>query len=692
MSLTFQAISHRDTLLAAVIALGDKNSKTLGMLPEGAFLHHAKKKTIIVALDGQHLAGYILFRISQRKRLVSITHLCIHENYRSKGVSAELIKEVKKRYEHLFAGISLTCREDYKDASRLWEKFGFKPVHRKRSRSKEEHFLIKWLYDFGNPDLFTYQAKEDAKVKALLDCSVLIPLSEPLSINNTEAHSLHADWLQEEVEFVYAQEIFNELNRDLDKVRAAKTREFLKRYDAVKFKPDDRDDILSALENLKPGNSSNDISDRKQLAECVTSGVTYFITLDRDILDLNEELFKRYSLQVLRPADFILLIDEITNTFDYHSLRLAGANYETGKIKSDEIEKIVRVFWGQNRNERKSELRDAVIKCSSDPKNGIVRIVKDSLNNRIASYGVIVTENGLYVEFIRILKLKISLVLFQQLIKDLIILSLEKSLSVVIIKEDNFSEVQHSILSSMGFQQYDNAWKKISLSGLHTLEELSSNFLIRDHFDVESIVHKIQHSDEALKEVLKLELERKLWPAKISQILIPVYIIPIKPLWASQLFDYYIANSNLFGSRESLTWSRENVYYRSVKPVSERAPGRILWYLSSEDKSATGRNKGIVACSYLDEVYVDRAKDIFQKLKHYGVYEWADVYKLAKGQILSDIKALKFSDTEVFEKIVSLDKITQIMLFHDRPKNSFASPVEVSIDIFNAIYKLGTNE
>jgi hypothetical protein len=194
----------------------------------------------------------------------------------------------------------------------------------------------------------------------------------------------------------------------------------------------------------------------------------------------------------------------------------------------------------------------------------------------------------------------------------------------------------------------------------------------------------------ATKMTLMLELERKLWPLKITDITIPTYIIPIRPLWAAQLFDFHLANVSLFGAAESLAWSRENIYYRSINPVSEKAPARILWYVSSEEK-VIGRSRGITATSYLDEVYVDRAKEIFRKYKRFGVYEWKDIYNLSGGAILSEIKALKFSDTEVFENIIDLDRINEIMLKNHRPKNTFASPVEVSNVIFKEIYETGKN-
>jgi ribosomal protein S18 acetylase RimI-like enzyme/predicted nucleic acid-binding protein len=691
MNLTLKTVSHRDDLLSKVIDLGDQNSKTLGILPRGAFLQHAKNKTIIAALDAGFLTGYILFRISQGKRLVSITHLCIHPSHRRKGVAKFLLEELVKKYRNNFRGISLMCRQDYEEASILWRNFGFKSMNVKRSRSKDENYLINWRYDFGNPDIFSFANDINPKIRALIDCNIIIALSDNIHDHSSDANALTADWLREEVEFVCAQESFNELHRDKDKDRANRTRQFLRKFDHVKFKPEDRDNLLKTLTDLIPGSSENDVSDKNQLAECIASDVKYFITQDEKILATKDDLNKRYALEVVSPIEFILLIDEKSNALNYHALRLAGANYGLARIRSEEIDMVIDEFSGKNKNEKQSELKARILVCAKDLKNGLVRTVKNNKSETMAMYALRAEGGSLNVYCIRIQRSKINNVLFQQLIKDIVNRAVDSVINTVAILEPQLSEQQTHILASMGFELSGDSWRKILILGQYSTPDLLEHPLMTSNFDVTVIRQKIEEAEASLKEILKVDLERKCWPVKLKDILIPTYIIPIKPRWAAQLFDYHIADSNLFGAKPELSWNRENIYYRSIKPVSEQAPARILWYLSSETKSFTGRNKGIVACSYLDGVYVDSVKIIFQRFKNYGVYEWEDVYELAKGEIMTSIKALKFSDTEVFKNIVPLLEITKIMRRHNRPKNTFASPVEVSTEIFNDIYRQAKN-
>ena len=73
----------------------------------------------------------------------------------------------------------------------------------------------------------------------------------------------------------------------------------------------------------------------------------------------------------------------------------------------------------------------------------------------------------------------------------------------------------------------------------------------------------------------------------------------------------------------------------------------------------------------------------------WSFYEWKDVYNLAEQNSEKEIKAIKFSDTEVFKNTIGLNKITKILEENGRVKNTFTSPLEVSNEIFNKIYEIG---
>jgi hypothetical protein len=236
----------------------------------------------------------------------------------------------------------------------------------------------------------------------------------------------------------------------------------------------------------------------------------------------------------------------------------------------------------------------------------------------------------------------------------------------------------------------NNSWCKSTLSGIIKSNELSMKFPeIYKKVDSDKLEHLFSNDYSPLKQSIIYEIERKLFPLKFSDLELPCYIIPIKPYWASQLFDKISANHQIFGAPALKIWNRENVYYRSIKPVSEKVPARILCYSSSQKGFV--RQNSIIATSYLDSVTIDKVKVQYSKYKKYGIYDWKDIYNLAKNDIENDVKALIFSETEVFKEAIPFKRITEILLLNGFKKNTFASPLEVNFKVFNDFYKLVNN-
>ena len=241
----------------------------------------------------------------------------------------------------------------------------------------------------------------------------------------------------------------------------------------------------------------------------------------------------------------------------------------------------------------------------------------------------------------------------------------------ILVSESQLSEEQKVILAKFGFLFDSCIYKKYVCCDVICKNDI--NYYIKNRDISISIL-------DSRKDASLFAIERTLFPLKIHDINIPCYIIPIKPYWAGELFDKSIAGENLFGANVSRLWNVENVYYRHTKPITEKFPARILWYASSG--KSTIRNKAIVACSYLDEVFTGLPKELFRKHKHYGVYEWSHIYDLCDKNINNPIRALKFSQTEVFKNPVKYSTVIKIL----GKNNTLASPVEIPTSVFTQIY------
>lgn len=681
-------INQHHRFFQDVIALGKKHSQTLGFMPDGGFIDHARKKCIIVAHSGTELIGYLMFRLVVRYSRISIVHLCVTEESRGHGVPTKLLDELRRKYEATYMGISLSCRADYFHATELWKRYGFVCKGQVRSRSIDENYLYKWWYDFNKPDLFSgVENSTTLKVKALLDANIILKLRdndiefEP----SQDPRSLMADWLVEEVDYFYAPELLNEITRDKNYKRAEKTRAFLQNFLVARFDIEKYKDVSNLLKSFIPGNTENDRSDRKQLATSIVAEIPYFVTLDQGILEKREEIENNFRIQVFCPHEFIIEIDQLVNKEEYSPVRLAGVTFHSiSNVSKSELDIYIDQFLSKSESERKISFKNIVYGEASKINLSKIKVIK-SEGKAIAFFAYKSEGTELVISFIRLSETDQKQTLFMQLVSDFINKAISKGLPSIQIQESFLSESQQSVLQRMGFNRQSTGWIKAVISKM--IESYQLTDFIGDIWEsnlAEEITDPVS-SDE--KQKILLKLERRLFPLKLLDLDIPCYIVPIKPYWAGQLFDPNISGVTLFGANPEKLWNMENVYYRHVRPINEVSPARILWYASGNKHFA--RSSSIVASSYLDEVMTDKPKVLFQKNKHYGIYEWKNIYELCSNDINVPIKALRFSGTEVFHNPIKLSLIRQIFVSNGRKENTFASPVKVDKNIFNQIYQIG---
>lgn len=688
MKTEFINANHR--FFSEVKLLGTRNSSTLGFMPEGGFLDHANKKCIVIAYKEERFAGYLMFRVVPRLHRIAIVHLCVHDEFRGKNVSTLLLNTLRDKYcNNTYNGILLSCRADYKFASEVWKRYGFVCKHTKRSRSIDENYLNIWWYDFNIPDLFSLATQSSVKIKVLLDANIVIKLRD--NADNFEPaqdpRSLLADWLVEEIDYYYAPEINNEILRDGDKKRVKQTRAFLSHFSEAKIDVEECKRIAENLKGILCGTTDNDHSDRVQLATAIISETSYFITLDLGIIEKRSEIEDKYDIQIFTPQELILKIDQLFNKEEYSPAKLAGVTFHSiAKVSNSELESHIDLFLNKAQSESKKKFQNIVCNEIDSVKNSKLKTIKLH-NQTIAFFGYKYEHQTLLIRFIRLAETEYKQTLFMQLISDFINKTIRKGLSQIHIQENFLSENQRLILSRMGFDYISGVWQKAVFNQVIHSSHIST---LSQEFANHSFINRLENASEEERNDLLFQLERKFFPLKVSNLELPCYVIPIKPYWAGQLFDPHISGITLFGADEKKMWNFENIYYRSTKPITEVAPARILWYASS-DKN-TQRSQSIVASSYLDEVMTGKPKDIFRQNKHYGIYEWKDIYKLCKQDIEIPIRALRFSGTEVFINPVKLSSIQEIFIANGRPANTFASPVKIDSNIFNQIYQAGVRE
>lgn len=276
--------------------------------------------------------------------------------------------------------------------------------------------------------------------------------------------------------------------------------------------------------------------------------------------------------------------------------------------------------------------------------------------------------------------------------------SIAQNLSQVIITDHNLSELDQDILKAEYFIQGSGSSDLIKLCPRATM---SSNEVLDYLQKIPSDIPAYSKASEVLCDQLSasdfgeypsrsLDVERILWPLKISDAGLSSFIIPIKPEAAKELFDENLAQENLFGVyNPSLFINLESVYYKSKQSPKgmKQAPYRVLWYVSqSKDKGYTQQLSSVRACSQVDQVIFGQPEELYEKFQNLGFYS-LDQVRSCSSNASGEVMAIKFSHTELFQSPVSLSQIAQITSRKIVPQ----SPILIEPEHFIQIYRLGFN-
>ncbi len=691
-------LDGKSPYLDEVVDLGTKNSATLGFLPRGAFEGHAKRKQIIVALDRtKKIIGYLLYRTNQSNDFAYITHLCVDENVRRKSVAQLLFEKFKSIVLHNYVGIKVRCRRDY-EASKVWPKLGFYARDEIKGRSKHGSTLTIWWYDFGVPNLFTFANAQRtlSKIKVPLDANIFFELMDQPTPKNEESHALLADWLEENIALCVTAELFNEIDRQEDEKKRIRAKNFAETFILLPTRPDDQyQEIKSHLRTFFPRKlSERDWSDIRQLARAIAAGAPFFVTCDGNLLKKSKQIEECFNIQIIRPSHFIIHQDELIRDAEYKPIRLAGTKLQ--KTRVDTAHSIVlEDSFRHFKSETKSCFKNYMQPFLADPITYETVVLKDADKELgLITFGR-QHSNQLDIPIIRIKQGYLSAIIAKHIIFDTIFISSKESRVLTKITDSNLSDEIIDTLKESGFILAGDCWIKANLNMVKTIKDILPELnSLKGQFKTESqyFNHLINVLNEAvaannIKSIF--EVERSLFPCKISDIDIPAFVVSINPEWAEELFDSELLRQTLFGGKPDLLLNTENAYYRDCAQKILTAPARILWYVNKGKGQYQG-TKAIRACSYLDEVVIDKPKALFSRFERYGIYKWKDVFEIAKEDINKKIMAFRFSNTELFKTPVHRDILQAIWKKEEDKNFHIQGPISIPHERFFHLYKLGT--
>lgn len=695
---TIVEVSYGSRLAAEVRHLWRAHSDTLGFMPEGGFDDAMRRRELLAATDGSvALAGYVLFRSTSKSQVV-IVHLCVSSKCRGQGVARALFDAVRDRAEGKHE-IRLRCRRDFA-ANALWPRLGFLAITEEPGRAAGATLTI-WRYELAQlPLLAAINKCGRAKaVPVTIDANVFFDLGDERS-RPTESQGLLADWFQEFAELCVTGELLNEIDRCKDPIERRRQRARFANYRQLPRAVAQENNVFPLVKGLLPQDTRpRTLSDARQLAMAIAGAVTFFVTRDVAVLEIADILYEQFGMEVLSPHEVIRRFDELRREQDYRPHRLfVEHGIRMTSARAGDLDRIINLLHhGEHLDEPRRKTSGTLRAMLAHPTRFTISIV-DHCQNLLAIY---VTERSFdgttfKVPYFAVDASSLGRTASHHYAEHLVNLALNVNCRIIVVEravrvDDALSEAGFWFEEGVGWVKLAVPISSDAAGVASAVERLGRESSTAKVF-AERIAYELRAVPSTTRDATRprghlVAVERALWPVKILQTRLPCYVVPIQPRWAKELFDRQLAEGTLFGADPRLVLNSENVYYRAAKPAIVSAPARVLWYVSY-DRSYAG-SMAVRACSYVDEVVVGPAKDLFRRFRRLGVYQWSDVLLRAHGEPQKEIMAFRFSKTELFTHPVGWDDTQALLTTHAGRRSQFQGPVAVSEECFFAMYHLG---
>jgi len=688
-----EVVTEDSPHLDEVKRLWRANRKTLGPYPNGAFAERAQSGEILAAIDDGAVVAYTLYYTSERHRRARLTHLCVDSDRRGEGLGRLLLGELRTRTAS-HKGIGLYCRRDY-EAWNLWPRLGFVPISEKVGRSKDGHELTYFWLQHPHPTLFSPQ-EDDERLKVVIDSNIFLDFDDPARNGADETAGMTADWLQPLIEICVNDELYVEIFRNDD---SEQRKDRLSKAHVFACLESNTDDFLAAQQSIRAllgqPRAERDESDQRHLARTVASDATVFVTRDEPVLKVADDVYDQHGLSVVRPAQLVARFEELRNERDYQRARLAGTPLQFRRASAD-ASRLADHFQSQITGERKRDVVERLNRAFANPDDFECHLVESSDGMPLAIHVAETTNSHLVtVSTFRIannvLNTRLAPTLARTLLAGIVQNCLRSGIHAVRVSDPCLTPVVTTALQLTGFFQVGDSWLKLSVINAHSVEDVAAQLVRIAHaagIDDAEIGHvRDAITDSSFRDDIDavLDMEHMLWPGKFICCNVPNYVVAIEPRWASDLFDAGLARGSLWGAETELALNPDSVYYRATRPPMADNQGRILWYVS-QDNRIQG-SKSIRACSQLRGAVVGGPKELFRRFRRFGVYQWQHVLGTA-GSFEGQLMALQFRDTELFSNRVGWDEAQSILRQHNI-RSTFQSPTPISEAAFLEIYCRG---
>lgn len=660
---------------AAVLRLLKGAKATVGFLPDAAVRDRAIRGTLLVAWCGGEVVGYLLYDLPRND--IRIGQLVVDRDRQGSGVARLLVEHVFRLHGNRRSAF-LECRRDFA-ASRVWPKLGFIPVGERPGRSAAGKRLTIWRRDFGWPDLFTALAEADPRPIAALDANVVIDLADG---SDSPAQRLKDDWVVGAVRLTTTDETFVEIDRHQDDAARVRHKHYAASLDRLATN-DDWQRIEASLVAGLGSRAATYHGDIRHVAKAAAGGARWFVTRDEKFRRACRAVVTAQTdLDVVTPSALIVELDRLVRGDLYRPADLEGTDVVVREVRPDELDAVARLFVHQRGGERWSTFRDRVNDLLAEPET--TRGFVFDLVGDLVAFAVVRAGAVVEVPVCRVRPTAAGSTIARHLLGWLRGVNADGLSTATWLTDADHGDIVGGVLEDEGFLPAPRGRTALAIRGAGTFGELR-RYLTRAARRLEpeavpvGLVDGVRDAEPTVRAAFAFE--EVFAPFAVLGAGLPTFLVPIKPGWASDLFDPTLSRGQLFPRERALALQREHVYYRSPRSSGGlAAPARLLWYVSGTRPGG----KTIRATSHLDEVVVGDADRVHARFAHLGVYSRDQVRTAADMQ--GRVMALRFSHTRLLDEPVTLERYADLLREDDRGV-AVAGPQPVSEQVFAQIVR-----
>lgn len=670
MSFTLKTVGVDDPVLDEVMALGDRNKKTLGFLPWAGFTQAAARAGILAAMsDDGRLAGYCLYDLPGN--YVRITHVCIADEFRGQKVARFLIDSVSESHRNRL-GMKLKCRTDW-DANTLWPGLGFVQKTKVRGRSKKGHLLAVWWRTHGHADLFSALLDDNDGLRIAVDANVYSDLHSPRQRSGAQHSAALAPLVaDQEIKIVVCACVLGELHKTPDQ-------KLLQGYlDALDYNYESapaagaraeaiRDDLLQSVDGKTLDRDPSLRADALFIAEAICADVEVIVSRDENaVLQFADRALERYEVTVLNPSEIRNFLDAAESPDDYLPDQLRHTGFSTVRPQAAQWRwDSMEVFLDRNSGEKKRDFTELLRRTATEATALHQRfIVSDPAGQARAAWATQVDGAVLRVPFLRVAPGTYGPTIARLLTFHLRQVAIESDCSTIVVSDDHCPASVVAVLKTDGFTGSASGWIAIVMAACARW----------DNLNIDEVIGPLAPPTPDAA-----ELERTRWPLRLLGAGISNYLVPIRGSRSADLLGYPVT---LDARPDFLGLSREHVYYKAAGGIHLQTPGRILWFASKNPQE-------VIGCSRLVETITGAPNSLHRQFSRFGVYSANDVRSAAGHNGL--VEVLRFADTELFDKKVTLDRLMHLAEAHSKSPNLvLQSAHRIDDEMFELIYREGT--